>query len=83
MGVNVQAVVDHYGCFLYVADAAPGGEPDVNALARTSLVDILAALPLGYFVVGDNTYPPSEGLVPVFGGRVVGISWQMMMPISI
>jgi hypothetical protein len=70
MGVNIQAVVDHYGHFLYVAVAAPGGQPDVNVLlARTSLVDILAALPLGYFVVGGNTYPPSEGLVPVFGGN--------------
>jgi hypothetical protein len=69
MGVNVQAVVDHYGRFLYVAVAAPGGQPDVNALARISLVDILAALPLGYFVVGNNAYPPSEGLVPVFGGN--------------
>jgi hypothetical protein len=44
MGVNVQAVVDHYGRFLYVAVAAPGGQPNVNALARTSLQQLISLL---------------------------------------
>lgn len=69
MGVNVQAVVDHLGRFTFIAVAAPGGQPDVNAIARTSLLALLARLPLGYFLVGDNAYAPSEGLVPVFGGN--------------
>jgi hypothetical protein len=25
-------------------------------------------LPLGYFLLGDNAYKPSEYLVPIFGG---------------
>ena len=29
---------------------------------------LLAALPLGFFIIGDNAYPASENLVPVFGG---------------
>ena len=51
-----------------MAVAAPGGQGDINALlARTSLLDILSKLPLGYFIIEDNVYAPSEHLVPVFG----------------
>jgi hypothetical protein len=67
-GLNVQAIVDHLGRFLYIAVAAPGSQPDVNAFKRCGLHDILSRLPLGYFVVGDNAYTPAEYLVPVFGG---------------
>jgi hypothetical protein len=67
-GVNVQAVVDHLCRFIYIAVAAPGSQPDINAIARTNLPDVLAALPLGFFIIGDNAYPASEHLVPVFGG---------------
>ena len=52
-----------------MAVAAPGGQGDINALlARTSLLDILSKLPLGYFLIGDNAYAPSEHLIPVFCG---------------
>jgi hypothetical protein len=51
-----------------MAVAAPGSQPDINALNRTNLPRMLAALPLGFFIIGDNAYPPSEHLVPVFGG---------------
>jgi hypothetical protein len=67
-GLNVQAIVDHLGRFLYIAVAAPGSQPDVNAVKRTSIDSILSQLPLGYFVLGDNAYKPSEYLVPIFGG---------------
>jgi DDE superfamily endonuclease len=67
-GLNVQAVTDHLGRFMYMAAAEPGSAPDINAFKRTMLPQILAALPLGYFIIGDCAYPPSEHLVPVFGG---------------
>jgi hypothetical protein len=43
-------------------------QPDINAIARTNLRDVRAALPLGFFVIGDNAYPASEHFVPVFVG---------------
>jgi hypothetical protein len=68
-GLNVQAIVGHLDQFLYIAVAAPGSQPDVNAFKRCGLHDILSRLPLGYFIVGDdNAYTPAEYLVPVFGG---------------
>jgi len=66
-GMNVQAVVDHACRFMFLAVAAPGSQPDVNAIANTSLPQYLEQLPLGYYIIGDNAYPPSEHLVPVFG----------------
>jgi hypothetical protein len=65
-----QAVVDHLGQFLYyVAVAAPGSQPDVNAFKRTSIHAILSQLPLGYFILGDNAYKkPSEYIIAIFGG---------------
>ena len=67
-GFNIQAIVDHLGRFLFIAVAAPGSQPDVNAFNRTSLHALLMNLPLGYFLLGDNAYKPSEYLVPIFGG---------------
>jgi hypothetical protein len=40
----------------------------VNTFKCCGLHDILSCLPLGYFIIGDNTYTPTEYLVPVFGG---------------
>ena len=51
-----------------MAVAAPGSAPDINAFKRTMLEAVLAKLPLGYFIIGDCAYPPSEHLIPVFGG---------------
>jgi hypothetical protein len=67
-GFNIQAIVDHLGRFLYIAVAAPGSQPDINAFNRTCLHSILSQLPLGFFILGDNAYKPSEYLVPIFGG---------------
>lgn len=41
-GVNVQAIVDHLGRFIYIAVAAPGSQADITALRRTSLPYILS-----------------------------------------
>lgn len=62
-GFNTQAVTDHFGRFLFVAVAAPGGQGDVNASARTSLPDVLNTLPLGCFITGDNACAPSEHFI--------------------
>jgi hypothetical protein len=67
-GVNVQAVVDHHCRFIYMAVAAPGSQPDINALNMINLPRVLAAPPLGFFIIGDNAYPASKHLVPIFGG---------------
>ena len=47
-GFNIQAIVDHLGRFLYIAVAAPGSQPDINAFNRTCLHSILSQLPLGF-----------------------------------
>ena len=67
-GLNVQAVSDHLSRFLYVAVAAPGGQPDINAFRILGLIDLLRRLPFGFYIIGDNAYPPSEWLLPTFGG---------------
>jgi hypothetical protein len=64
----MQAIVDHLGRFLFIAVAAPGSQPDVNAFNRTSPHTLLMNLPLGHFLLGDNAYKPSEKLVSTFGG---------------
>jgi hypothetical protein len=61
-------ICDHQCRFLWLAIAAPGGQPDINAFRRTNLMDLLRMLPLGFYLIGDNEYPPSEWLLPIFGG---------------
>jgi hypothetical protein len=51
-----------------VAVAAPGGQPDINAIRILGLYDLLRKLPLGCYLIGDNAYPPSEWLLPIFSG---------------
>jgi hypothetical protein len=63
-GVNVQAIVDHLGRFLYMAVAAPGSQPDVNAFKRYGLHEVLSRLPVACFIVGYNAYTPAKYLVP-------------------
>ncbi len=67
-GLNVQAVCDHECRFTYIAIAVPGGQPDITAFRRLGLMDNLRLLPLGFYLIVDNAYPPSEWLLPVFGG---------------
>jgi hypothetical protein len=68
MAWTIQAICNHQCCFLYSAIAAPGGQPDINAFHFLSLSKLLRKLPLGFYLIGDNAYPPSEWLLPVFGG---------------
>jgi hypothetical protein len=47
--MNIQAAVDAQLCFVFMALAAPGGQPDYNAYLKTMLRTLLDALPIGYF----------------------------------
>jgi hypothetical protein len=47
-GLNVQAICDHQCRFLWLAIAAPGGQPDINAFRRTNLMDLLRMLSEGH-----------------------------------
>jgi hypothetical protein len=66
--LNVQAMSNHVGKFLYFAVAAPGSYPDANALALTGLQQWIDSLPHGFFVVADNAYIISEHTLIPFSG---------------
>jgi hypothetical protein len=61
--LNVQALSDYRGKFLYCAVAAPGSFPDSKALGLTKLQKWVDSLPPGFNVVADNAYilSASEG----------------------
>jgi len=67
-GLNVQAVCDSRCRFIYFAVAAVGSSPDSNAYRRTSLPDLVEALPLGVFIVADCAYIVTEHLLTPFYG---------------
>ena len=58
--LNVQAMSNHCGKFLYFAVAAPGSFPDAKALALTQLQQWIDSLPHGFYVLADNAYIISE-----------------------
>jgi hypothetical protein len=66
--LNVQAMSDYRGKFLYFAVAAPGSFPDSKALALTRLKNWIDALPAGFYVVADNAYVISEHMLIPFSG---------------
>jgi DDE superfamily endonuclease len=66
--LNVQALSDYRGKFLYFAVAAPGSFPDANALSLTRLQKWIDSLPAGFYVVADNAYTISEHVLIPFSG---------------
>jgi DDE superfamily endonuclease len=68
-GLNIQAVADHHSRFIYYAVAAPGVTADRDAIKQCTLDELVEGLPLGYCIIGDNAYEPTERMVPVFGGQ--------------
>ena len=68
MGVNIQAVCDHLCRFTCICVAAPGAASDVTAFGRTQLKMWLPELPIGYYVIADNAYVPTEHLITPFSG---------------
>lgn len=53
-GINIQAACDHRCRFVFVAVAAPGRQPDVNALRKTGFKEIIESLPMGRYVLGRS-----------------------------
>jgi hypothetical protein len=68
-GVNIQAVADHHCRFLYLAVAAPGSTGDNDAIGQISISNRIAQLPVGYCIIGDAAYTPTEHLVPIYSGN--------------
>ncbi|KAI2498388.1 nuclease [Fragilaria crotonensis] len=66
--LNVQALSDYRGKFLYFAVAAPGSFPDSKALGLTKLQKWVDSLPPGFYVVADNAYILSEHMLIPFSG---------------
>ena len=66
--LNVQAMCDHRGKFLFFSVTAPGSCPDGSALALTSLQQWIESLPFGFYVVADNAYVISEHTLIPFSG---------------
>lgn len=38
------------------------------AVGVSGILDLIQGLPQGYYIIGDNVYPPGKKLLPVFGG---------------
>jgi hypothetical protein len=66
-GVNVQAASDHHCRFTYMAVAGPGVMGDREALQECSLYQLIENLPLGFVVISDNAYKPTERNCPIYG----------------
>jgi DDE superfamily endonuclease len=66
--LNVQAMSNYCGKFLYFAVSAPGSFPDSKALALTRLQQWINTLPMGYYVLADNAYILSEHTLIPFSG---------------
>jgi hypothetical protein len=67
-GVNVQAACDHHCRFISFAFAAPGVTGDRDAIKQCSLYQLIERLPMGFCVIGDAAYQPTEHMVPVYQG---------------
>jgi hypothetical protein len=69
-GLNVQAVCDHRSRFIFFATVAPGKSADQTAFERTSLYQLVANLPPGYYLAADAAYTLTEKcLVPFTGSQ--------------
>ena len=69
-GVNIQACCDAHLRFTFLGIGGPGVMKDRDAVRESGLLDLINNLPLGYVVIGDCAYQPSEHLVPIFGAEL-------------
>lgn len=67
-GVNIQAGCDAFCRFTYVGVAGPGVMPDRDAINEGELGNLIENLPLGYVVIGDAAYTPTDRLAALFYG---------------
>ena len=68
-GINIQAVCEHRCRFVHVCVAVPGSSNDIFAYQKSQLQQIIAALPIGKYIVGDNVYVCLEHLLTLFSGK--------------
>ena len=67
-GINVLAVCDHAYWFLWVGVNALGGMSDQTNYNMSSISTLVKDLPAGVYVAGDNTFQPTEHMIPPFLG---------------
>ena len=67
-GINIQVACDHRCGFVNMCVAAPGSSNDIFAYQKPPLQQMVAALPIGKYIVGDNAYVHSEHLLTPFLG---------------
>ena len=70
-GLNVQAVCNHECKFSFISVATPGSQPDINAVERCGVLDLIQQLPFGYYIIGDNAYPPPRSFSQYLEGQTV------------
>jgi hypothetical protein len=76
-GLNVQGVCDHLCRFYDLSVTGPGVMGDNEAYKQTisgpngdySLSNLIEALPIGFYCIGDAAYCPTEHLVSIYGGN--------------
>jgi hypothetical protein len=67
--INVQAMCDPNLIFLFLQIATPGKVIDMRAFNRyNQLLKWLEALPIQYYIAGDNTYSLSQKVLILFSG---------------
>ena len=54
---------------MYIACKAPGGSNNISVYRHSSLPNDMENFPLKCYVVGENTYVPSEHLLTPFSGK--------------
>jgi hypothetical protein len=74
-GINVQMICDAHCRITYLAAVAAGGIEDNDAYKEKvpgsgkSASDRIEALPVGFYVVADDAYAPTEHVLSTFGGN--------------
>ena len=65
-GVNIQACCDAHYRFTFLGIGGPGVMKDPDAVRESGLLELINNLPLGYVMIGNSAYQPSENLVTIF-----------------
>ena len=69
-GLNILAACDSHCWFVYVACKVPGGSNNISAYRHYAMPNYVENLPLlKSYIVGDNSYVPSEHLLTPFSGN--------------
>ncbi|KAF4138612.1 DDE superfamily endonuclease [Phytophthora infestans] len=72
MGINAQAVCDHYCRFTYINASNPGGSNDVKAYRESRIPWLVEGLERGLYVVTDNAYMATNHLLTPYTRPQIG-----------